>query len=224
MTQMYDWVVTWNPIGGECPHNCDYCYRKSMMRRPTTRSKYIGKPRIYDVKKPVTDKVIFVCSMTDLFADEMPVFNIGWVLERCRNFQLNTYLFQTKNPKMFREFHRSFYPENSIFGTTIESNRDYTGTKAPCVHERAKELAKIEGRKMVSIEPIMDFDLEELVSLIKKVKPEFVSIGADSKKSNLKEPSREKVEDLIIELKRFTNVRIKPNLNRLKKSISEMKK
>lgn len=27
---MYDWITgTWDPIGGECPHKCSYCYVKS---------------------------------------------------------------------------------------------------------------------------------------------------------------------------------------------------
>ena len=67
----------------------------------------------------------------------------------------------------------------------------------------------------LSIEPIMDFDLEPFVQIIKNIKPKFVSIGADSKNHNLPEPSKEKIEVLIRELKKFTEVKIKDNLKRL---------
>lgn len=45
-----------------------------------------------------------------------------------------------------------------------------------------------------------------------------VTIGADSKGSNLPEPSKEKIEALIKELRKFTQVKLKQNLNRLIKN------
>ncbi len=48
-----------------------------------------------------------------------------------------------------------------------------------------------EHEVMVTIEPIMDFDLEPFVEMIKNTKPKFVNIGADSKGHNLPEPSSE---------------------------------
>lgn len=41
----------------------------------------------------------------------------------------------------------------------------------------------------VSIEPILDFDLNVMIEWIKQLQPKFVSIGADSKRHNLPEPS-----------------------------------
>jgi hypothetical protein len=43
-----------------------------------------------------------------------------------------------------------------------------------------------------------------------------VSIGADSKGHHLKEPDRKKIDLLISELKKFTEVIIKKNLERIK--------
>ena len=68
---------------------------------------------------------------------------------------------------------------------------------------------------MVTIEPIMDFDLEVFYDWIRDARPAWVNIGADSKGHKLPEPSKEKIEALITELKKFTEVRIKPNLSRL---------
>ena len=67
-------------------------------------------------------------------------------------------------------------------------------------------------RKMVSIEPILDFDLLTMVGWIKAVKPEFVSIGADSKGHHLPEPSTGKLQRLCDELRMITEVKVKSNL------------
>ena len=50
---------------------------------------------------------------------------------------------------------------------------------------------------------------------IEDINPLFVSIGADSKKHNLKEPTGKKIRELIVELKKITEVRIKKNLKPL---------
>ena len=71
-------------------------------------------------------------------------------------------------------------------------------------------------RTMISIEPIMEFELAILVPWIKEIRPEFVSIGADSKGHNLPEPTPDKVNALIEELSKFTEVKIKDNLKRLR--------
>ena len=70
---------------------------------------------------------------------------------------------------------------------------------------------------MVSIEPIMDLDVSTMLAWLEELKPDFVSIGADSKNHNLPEPSSEKIKRLISELSEFTEVRVKSNLSRLTK-------
>lgn len=208
---MYPFVdYTWNPIRGKCPHECSYCYMKKFK---------VGELRLD--RKALKDNLgkgnfIFVGSSTDMFAKEVYNPDITEVLMRCLKFPENTYLFQTKNPERFSCYPSYFEKMNVILGTTLESNY-LTGSKiALKPYERVAEMMCLKGRKMVSIEPIMDFDLLDFVLLIKKIKPEFVSIGADSQGHNLPEPSIEKVDMLIKELKKFTEVRIKYNLNRLK--------
>jgi hypothetical protein len=70
---------------------------------------------------------------------------------------------------------------------------------------------------MVSIEPIMDFELFYFAEWIREIAPEFVSIGADSKGHHLPEPPAEKVRELITELEKFTKVIQKDNLKRILK-------
>ncbi|MFX1295603.1 MAG: hypothetical protein ACFFD2_12230, partial [Promethearchaeota archaeon] len=69
----------------------------------------------------------------------------------------------------------------------------------------------------ITIEPIMDFDLNKFVQLIKVSYPKQINIGADSGNNHLPEPSKEKILELISELKKFTIVHKKKNLNRLLK-------
>lgn len=214
---MYPWVVTWNPVGGECFHNCEYCYRNDMMQLPPVKNKYSGEPRYIDESVPSEkNKIVFVCSMTDLFAEEMPEKIIKKVLQKSRNHPNQKFLFQSKNPMRFNEF-IDLFPENFVLGTTIESDKDYGLSNAPKPSERWWALSRYSDCEvMVSIEPILDFGLENLVSMIKDLHPEFVSIGADSKGKNLSEPDWKKVKKLIGKLEDFTEIREKKNLGRLK--------
>jgi hypothetical protein len=89
--------------------------------------------------------------------------------------------------------------------------------KSPHPKTRAFWFSKGFGRcdKYVTIEPIMDFDLEPMVELIKSCSPIQVNIGADSGGNKLSEPSKGKVLDLIAELEKFTKIHNKKNLGRL---------
>lgn len=68
---------------------------------------------------------------------------------------------------------------------------------------------------LITIEPLFDFDLPELIELIKSCRPQQVNIGADSGRNNLPEPSSDKIEELFERLNQFTEVKLKANLTRL---------
>jgi len=143
---------------------------------------------------------------------------IEHILKKCREIPSNTYLLQTKNPGRLYFFHDRF-PPTVILGTTIETNREGSyQTNAPPIEARVNymEIYATQFRTMVSIEPVLDFDLFDFVEFIQRISPDYVSIGADSKNKGLPEPSAEKIERLIIELEKFTEVRIKSNLARLR--------
>lgn len=210
---MYPFVShTWNAVKGKCPHDCEYCYMKIFKQNPIRLDEKEFKTNLGK------GNFIFVGSSTDMWADDVSSKWIANVLGYCATFK-NKYLFQTKNPKRFSEF-MGFLPSGSVLACTIETNygADYgfEFSKAPPVSERLNIMTNIKLPKMISIEPIMDFDLTEMVSWIKTVNPEFVSVGADSKHHNLPEPSPQKVERLIVELQNITNVVIKDNLQRLR--------
>ena len=157
---------------------------------------------------------IFIGSSCDMFADAVPEEWIRKVFDKILKSPENTYLFQSKNPERFSRY--AAFPFNTIWGTTIETNRESKlTTNAPPVEERFDWIRAVEGRKMVSMEPIMDFDLLPVLNMMRQIKPEFISIGADSKGHNIPEPDKEKVLILIDELKKITEVKIKENLKRI---------
>jgi DNA repair photolyase len=167
-----------------------------------------------------SDKIIFVGSGNDMFAADIPKRWIIRTLNHCAGFSENEYFFQSKNPARFAEF---FKAGGSIASkglcTTIETNRWYPEImqNAPTPQERAKAMTEISKtmKTYVTIEPIMDFDLEEMVQLIRKCNPVQVNIGADSKECNLPEPDKGKILTLINELQKFTTIEKKDNLWRL---------
>jgi len=193
------------------------------VRALSKRYGYSMKPRLDE--KALKDnlgenKTIFVSATGDMFGEWVKEKWILKVLEVCRKYPKNTYLFQSKNPLRFLKF-KDYYPRDNIFGTTIETNRSHLigdCSKAPLPEVRAKAMKILSDyceKTMITIEPVIDFDLKEFVELIKKCKPKWVNIGADSKGHNLPEPSKEKVEALTKELKKFTEVRLKDNLKRI---------
>lgn len=222
---MYPWpnLFTWNPLAGECSHECSYCYVNDLKRMEVLKDKYSGDPRI--IEKSLKDKLgqnrtIFVESCGDLFADNVPDELILRILDHCREYPLNRYLLQSKNPQRMVEFAEHF-PPRVIVGTTLETDEypDPDYSKAPSLTERAKALAwfkdNSEAEIMVSIEPVIQFHLETFVAMLHHIRPNFVSIGADSGKNDLKEPSPEDIDKLIKRVEMFTTVRFKANLPRL---------
>jgi protein gp37 len=222
-SNMYSFVTTTrNYLAGECKHKCSYCYVNAMKDKfPNLKERYSGE--IILINKELTksegkDKTIFVQDMGDLFEESVPKEFIQKVLTHLRGYPTNTYLFQTKNPRRYFEFINEFSP-NCLFGTTIETNKQEEIdkiSKAPKLVERQYWIGEVNfGKKFLTLEPLMDFDLDVLVNWINDIQPDFVNIGADSKNNHLVEPPKEKIEALIKELEKFTEVRIKDNLKRL---------
>lgn len=220
MSNMYNGVKTWNPIGGKCPHDCFYCSTKAMSERfYFVHLKYSGELRLDEsaLKKGLgKGNLIFVAAQHDLFAADIPGEWIRIILEKCKRYD-NKYLFQSKNPARFM-YYIHLLPPRSILCTTIETNRRYHAMgKTPDVAERAQIMQTIKGiPKWVTIEPIMRFDLMPFVDLIISCEADQINIGADSKGNFLIEPSKDDVRELISVLRdKGQNVVIKDNLRRL---------
>lgn len=209
---MYGFVThTWNPICGSCCHNCTYCYMKRWKLNPVHLNESMLNQNLGN------GRFIFVGSGTDMFAQNVPSEWIERVLCKCMGYD-NEYLFQSKNPERFYEFK---FPYKSILCTTIESNRRYPEMgDAPSVESRVEWLeyaSKSGWSTMITIEPIMDFDLDPLIDLIGRCNPIQVNIGADSKNHSLEEPPVWKIEELIKNIERITTVFLKDNIKRILK-------
>ncbi|MCK4545129.1 DUF5131 family protein [candidate division WOR-3 bacterium] len=231
---MYSGTKPINELGGECKHNCLYCSTKWFrFMYPASREKYSGEYRLFEhelKKNHNNEKVIFVCGQNDIFEESVPDEFIRRIMKRsCERNQDILYVFQTKNPARMKDY-EDLLPEIYILGTTMETNREEyikEFSEAPSIKSRMDAMIELQedGHPIfLTHEPLFDFDLEEFVEIIKKIKPDKVFIGADSKVYKypkiynnlvLPEPDAEKILALIEELEKFTVVEQKSNLPRL---------
>ena len=200
---------TWNPVTG-CPHNCTYCWARKMA---TTRLRHLERYRDgfvsrlneEEFREKFNGGFIFVSSMGDLFAYTVPDGWIIRVIEHVKKFPEATFLFLTKNPARYLNFD---FPENAILGATIETDRDEIArrlSRAPLPSARIEAMAKVRGRKFVSVEPILNFT-DSFPEKIERIGPAMVYVGYDNYNNRLPEPSLERTKKLISELSRFTAV------------------
>jgi hypothetical protein len=218
---MYPWIThTHAELGGECEHKCRYCYVDNP--RWGRAPRYCGNARLIEIETKTrlgSGRVIFKEHMNDLFAANVPADIVQRVLVHCQKWPDNTYVFQSKNPARFQFFN---FPDSPlIFGTTIETNRDIPESISVAPRPFERMLAMLASNmqnvdKFVTIEPVMDFDVDVLASWIDKIRPRFLNLGADSKNHNLPEPSVDKVFALVEKLKEYgIELREKHNLSRL---------
>jgi DNA repair photolyase len=210
---MFNFVShTWNTVKGACFHDCHYCYMKKWG---------VLRPAHFDLKELKTDlgenNFIFIGSSIDLFGANIEH------LWRVQTFQKasaynNKYLLQTKNPFEYHAYLNYLPPEKYILSTTLETNRQYFEMgNSPAPKSRAIAMKNIsrEYRLMVTIEPIMLFDLKPFSEMILSFNPEQINIGADSGGHGLTEPSARLINQLIDCLNQHSKVVIKPNLKRI---------
>jgi hypothetical protein len=223
--------LTWNPIVG-CLHNCVYCWARRQARRLKARCDKCGRfephfhySRLNKEFKPET--LVFVCDMSDLFGWWTKDHWIKSVLNHIRKFPATMFFLETKNPGRINDF-LDMIPKNVILSTTIETSYPSGNyipapfshlyiwnyniiSRAPDPVLRASQFVEIEWPyKHVSIEPILDFDMEDMIAIIEKIKPSWgVSIGYDNYGHRLPEPPLAKTKQLIRELEKFTRVEVK---------------
>jgi DNA repair photolyase len=203
-------TATWNPISG-CLYNCNYCWAKNLaLTKLKTSKRYSNgfKPSLNDSEFKVKfgkGDLIFVADMGDMFADFTPEKWIKQVLDHIRQFPEADFLFMTKNPKRYLEL-LPFVPDNAILGATIETNIDSIISQdkvsnAPLPSERVKAMKALDWkRKIVSVEPILQFDLEIFSKWIEDIDPFIVYVGYDNYSHRLREPTLKQTSDLLNKL------------------------
>jgi len=209
-TNMYNLSIKqWNPFVG-CKHNCIYC-KSSFQRQLKRWAKGKGdcpecasfKPHYKKHRTRLNQTLprtkymqfIFTCSNGDVAF--CPTDYLEEIITRIRSEPDKTFLIQSKAPKTFN---RIVFPKNVILGTTLETNRDKLSegiSKAPKPSMRYKHFLEVEHQpKMVTVEPVMDFDLNVMIDWIESINPCMVWLGYDSGNNRLPEPELEKVRNL----------------------------
>jgi len=190
-----------------CYHSCLYCIPsfQQQMKRQRRRCElcyyYVPHAHLECLKRapPRTrrDEFIFFPSSSDWAFIPKDVGDEAIVYMEVypdRNF-----LCQTKDPSCF---YRYSWPENAILAITLETdNADLTRaiSKAPDPLYRFLQFEKHpHPRKIVTVEPIMDFS-DGFLGLLRRIYPqlEALYIGYDNHDCRLEEPSLERVKDLI---------------------------
>ena len=228
---MYDFVkYTSNPIKGPCEHDCKYCYmRRVNAFNDSNEILHLDFNELY--ANHGSGNSFMMGSNTDTHAALVPTGWIKCMYDKCLMHEDNTYLFQSKNPGRFLEEELMQHPlmqekDRITFVTTIESNREHHVSKAPCIQERVKAMTSLRElgyRVAVTIEPIMQFDNDELVSMIRAIQPSQVNIGCNSDRTiTLPDPTSEEITELINELRCFTTVIIKKNCRRILGDLSKI--
>jgi protein gp37 len=166
---------TWNPVVGceKISEGCENCYAEKMAIRQTAMGtmKYIGTIKdkkwtghigvdYTELDKPLQwrkPRVIFVCSMGDLFHKDVELAIINMVLNRIEVAPQHLYIILTKRPERMKEV-ISALPEtlpNLWLGVTAE-NQQSANERIPIL------LDTPAAKRLVSIEPMLgaiDFDL-----------------------------------------------------------------
>lgn len=163
MSTKIEWTdKTWQPMHGctKVSSACTNCYAEVMARRlqgnhvrsyengfkPTLNPDVLNEP--YKWKKPC---MVFVCSMGDLFHEDVPFEYISKVMKVIRENPQHTFQLLTKRAKrMFFYFAHNRVPRNVWLGVTCESFNYYG---------RIDYLRKIHTApvRFISCEPLRGF-------------------------------------------------------------------
>jgi len=194
-------IKTWNPFVG-CLFGCRYCWARRMAKRSRCTECANFRPHLHPERlgKAPKSGIVFVSDMGDIsFAGAE---GLRAIIEAATAAQEGgaVLFFETKNPGIYHAgFWGTLAPGRTILSTTIETNRPVAGvTLAPPPRARYDAMRALAWpRKHISVEPVMDFDLDILFAWISGVEPEVVSIGYDNYGNGLPEPPLEKTIRLI---------------------------
>jgi len=144
-----EWTdYTWNPIVG-CANGCWYCYAKTIYNRfhsdKFSKIKYFPE-KLNEPSKLKKPSKIFVCSMADMFGDDVDrqfVKDILWAMCKCER-----HIFQilTKQP---HNIYGYYIPKNVWVGVSIAEKKDLPNLK------RIAALSTKGLNTFVSLEPLM---------------------------------------------------------------------
>ena len=207
VSNMYAGAETWNPFRG-CGFACSYC--KPSFQGQAKRQKhrcevcYRFEPHVHanriSVGKVPKSPIVFVCGNGDIaFCNKNALLRILDVVDRHGEQNPDTtYYLQSKKPSCFEPIIDRLSSQ-VVLVTTLETNRDdgYDKiSKAPPPSERYRQFLALDyPRKVVTVEPVLDFDADVFAGMIAELAPEYVWLGFNSrpKSVQLPEPSADKL-------------------------------
>lgn len=183
MTTKIEWTdVSWNPVTGCTPisEGCENCYAKRTAHRLQNNpriEKYragfnvqcheseLNKP--YQWRKP---RQIFVCSMGDLFHEDVPFSFIYSVLTVMKSTSQHTYQILTKRPERMFNVMRQFPVFNNVWLGISAENQE-------CFNKRIEQLVKTPAViRFVSFEPLLGpVDIRSYLSCL-----DWVIVGGET--------------------------------------------
>lgn len=150
---------TWNPITGctQKSKGCQNCYAKKMAKRLHA----MGNPRyknefevtihedLFDLPLSIKkSSLIFVCSMSDIFHENVPFSTIEKLFNTMKKAHWHIFQVLTKRPERLEEFSKIYdIPDNVWVGTSVELE-EYGYRLTNLKNARAKT-------KFVSCEPLL---------------------------------------------------------------------
>jgi protein gp37 len=177
-----EWTeYSWNPVSGCTPisEGCQNCYAKRMANRLRGRCGYpadepfkvtLHKDRLEEPLRWKKPRRVFVCSMGDLFHEDVPRWMRFEVMDIILQAKQHTFLILTKRPANMKEFFEWYY---SKAGRTIETIKNLwlgvTAENQQRADERIPILLQIPAAvRFVSVEPMLgpvDLSLSDGVDL-----------------------------------------------------------
>lgn len=177
-----EWTeYSWNPVSGCTPisEGCQNCYAKRMANRLRGRCGYpadepfkvtLHKDRLEEPLRWKKPRRVFVCSMGDLFHEDVSRWMRFEVMDIILQAKQHTFLILTKRPANMKEFFEWYY---SKAGRTIETIKNLwlgvTAENQQRADERIPILLQIPAAvRFVSVEPMLgpvDLSLSDGVDL-----------------------------------------------------------
>ena len=141
---------TWNPILGCSKYSagCANCYAEALTKRfpkafPNGFNVTLHPERLEEPKRVKKPTMFFVCSMADLFHEDVPFEYIDRVMQTINECPQHTFQILTKRTaRMSEYFYSMIVPKNCWIGTTVENEEStyridilaYITSYVPSVH------------------------------------------------------------------------------------------
>lgn len=180
MTTKIEWTeATWNPVTGctKISDGCANCYAEKMARRlhlmGQKKYKNSFNVTLHDdvLREPLSwnkRKMVFVCSMSDLFHKGVPFDFIDKVFFTMRHAENCTFQVLTKRSERLAEYAQQIkWPSNVWAGVTVESSK---------YKNRIDDLRNVDAPvRFLSIEPLLDN-----VGILNLSEIDWVIVGGES--------------------------------------------